>query len=158
MSANVATIVIFATSLEVVLRFRGFFTRTALAFLVIGCIGGCALAAKEGPMSSDTPSSTSNSRSSQEPSVTVLTEADSGRSVGMRVGDEVLLRLSHNLTWSDPTVEGNGVELAPVDYLVDPGFTEWRISATGPGIAVVTVAGTFPDSPTVRFEMQVSDH
>jgi predicted secreted protein len=164
-SRNVATFVIFATTLEVVLRFRAFFAQTALAIVVIGCISACALTEKEQPMSSDTPNSAPNSRPSLEPAVTVLTEADSGRTIDMRIGEEVLLRLSHNHTWSEPNADGQGVELAPVDYLVDPGFTEWRISATGAGTAVVTTSGTpecgeslpCPDpESTVHLEIRIS--
>jgi hypothetical protein len=69
--------------------------------------------------------------------------------------------LSHDYTWDEPSVDGEGLEIAPVDYLVDPGFSEWRISATRPGTAVVTAAGapacTDADCPIpVRIEVRVT--
>jgi hypothetical protein len=94
--------------------------------------------------------------------VNALTEADDGRTMTLQVGDEVSLRLSHGHAWDEPRVEGEGIELAPVNYLVDPGFTEWLISAISPDTSVVVATGTpacaeATDCPptTVRIEVRV---
>jgi hypothetical protein len=73
-----------------------------------------------------------------------ITEAESGESFTLSRGAETTLRLSGDYAWSEPSVRGDAVELARVDYLQDPGFSEWTILAVRPGTATLTARGT-PD-------------
>jgi predicted secreted protein len=93
----------------------------------------------------------------------VITEVDRGGSFMLAVGSETALRLSANYTWSEPTVRGDAVELARVDYLQDPGFSEWMVVAARAGTASVTAVGTpacdgqegCPDEP-LRFQVELT--
>lgn len=95
------------------------------------------------------------------PAPEVLTESDEGRFV---LGPEpVSLRLSSDWAWEAPMVDGTGIVLSPVDYLVDPGYVEWLVEAAGTGTATLTIAGTpncgdaaaCPER-TVTFELDVT--
>ena len=93
----------------------------------------------------------------------VITEADGGGSFTLALGSETTLRLSADYTWSEPTVRGDSVELARVDYLQDPGFSEWMVVAARAGTASVTAVGTpacadqegCPDEP-LRFRVELT--
>jgi hypothetical protein len=92
-----------------------------------------------------------------------ITAADSGREFALARGGETNLRLSSEYMWSDPVVEGDAIELIPVDYLQDPGFREWLVHALGPGTATVSSLGEpacegehgCPDEP-VRFQVTIT--
>jgi predicted secreted protein len=71
-----------------------------------------------------------------------ITEADGGESFTLAVGAETALRLSSEYVWSEPTVRGDAVELARVDYLQDPGFSEWLVRALQPGTTTIAAEGT----------------
>lgn len=70
-----------------------------------------------------------------------ITEADSGGTVELPVGGETNLRLSSDYVWSEPAVRGSVVALARVDYLQDPGFSEWVVMAQAPGEATIAATG-----------------
>lgn len=72
----------------------------------------------------------------------VLTEADSGATIALPTGGETSLRLSSDWVWSEPVVDGDAVQLATVNYLQDPGFSEWVVTAVAPGEATITSSGT----------------
>jgi len=76
------------------------------------------------------------------PAPAMITESDSGDSVTLSAGSETRLQLSGDYVWSEPTVRGDAVELTPVDYLQDPGFSEWVILAVQPGTATIAADGT----------------
>jgi len=71
----------------------------------------------------------------------VITEEDSGSTVTLPVGGETSLRLSSDYVWGEPAVRGEAVQLARVDYLRDPGFSEWVVTAVAPGKATIVAAG-----------------
>ena len=71
----------------------------------------------------------------------VITEEDSGSTVMLPVGGETNLRLSSAYVWGEPAVRGEAVQLARVDYLRDPGFSEWVVMAVAPGKATIVAAG-----------------
>jgi hypothetical protein len=71
-----------------------------------------------------------------------ITEVDSGESFTLTPGSETRLRLSGQYVWSEPTVRGDAVELARVDYFQDPGFSEWTVLAVQPGTATIAARGT----------------
>jgi hypothetical protein len=92
-----------------------------------------------------------------------ITEVDSGKSFTLSLGSETHLRLSGAYVWSAPTVRGDAVELARVDYFRDPGFSEWTVVAAQPGTATIAARGTpacagqerCPDEP-LRFQMEIT--
>jgi hypothetical protein len=92
-----------------------------------------------------------------------ITEIDSGESFTLAPGSETRLRLSGKYGWSEPTVRGDAVELARVDYFQDPGFSEWMLRAVRPGTATITAYGTpacagqepCPDAP-LRFQLEIT--
>jgi hypothetical protein len=71
-----------------------------------------------------------------------ITEVDSRKSFTLSRGSETSLRLSGQYAWSEPTVRGDAVELARVDYFQDPGFSEWAVLAVQPGTATIAARGT----------------
>jgi hypothetical protein len=92
-----------------------------------------------------------------------ITAADSGREFALAPGEERSLRLSSEYLWSEPVVEGDAIELSPVDYLQDPGFTEWLVHGLRPGAATISSLGEpacegehgCPDEP-VRFQVTIT--
>lgn len=75
------------------------------------------------------------------PAPAVLTQDDDGSRVSLAVGDEVALRLDGAWSWEDPTVDSDGVVLAPVNYFDDPGFVEWVVTGASPGTTTLRVRG-----------------
>jgi hypothetical protein len=71
-----------------------------------------------------------------------ITEGDSGKSFTLAPGSKTRLRLSGKYSWSEPTVRGDAVQLARVDYFQDPGFSEWLVVAVQPGTATIAARGT----------------
>ena len=71
----------------------------------------------------------------------VITEEDSGSTVMLSVGGETNLRLPSEYVWGEPVVRGEAVQVARVDYLQDPGFSEWVVTAVAPGKATLLAAG-----------------
>lgn len=117
--------------------------------------------AAPGTTPADTTQADTTRAGTAVPAPEVLTESDEGRFV---LGPEpVSLRLSSDWSWDAPTVDGTGVVLTPVDYLVDPGYVEWLVEAAGAGTTTLTIAGTpncgnaatCPDR-TVTFELDVT--
>jgi predicted secreted protein len=70
-----------------------------------------------------------------------ITEADSGESLTLAPGSDTRLQLSGQYSWSEPTVRGDAVQLARVDYFQDPGFSEWLVRAVRPGTATIVARG-----------------
>ena len=71
-----------------------------------------------------------------------ITQAYSGRTIQLTKGRSGPLRLSHRWRWSDPSVSTKAVRLTPVEYFVDPGFSEWTIEARKVGRATIRSVGT----------------
>jgi hypothetical protein len=92
-----------------------------------------------------------------------ITEVDGGKSFALSPGSETRLRLSGEYVWSEPTVRGDAVELARVDYFQDPGFSEWTVLAVQAGTATIAAHGTpacagqerCPDEP-LRFQVDIT--
>ncbi len=72
---------------------------------------------------------------------TVITLRDSGKTFEVRRGGELTLRLTERYNWSGPRVSGTAIRLVPVNYVVDPGFHEWRIRARLRGTARINAVG-----------------
>jgi predicted secreted protein len=85
----------------------------------------------------------------------VLTVRDSGKTFKLRRGHELTLRLTERYAWTSPQVRGSSIRLTPVEYIRDPGFQEWRITAAAAGTARVSAVGTCPSCPTRRFRVVI---
>ena len=92
-----------------------------------------------------------------------ITEVNSGKSFTLARGSGTRLQLSGKYSWSEPTVRGDAVELARVDYFQDPGFAEWMVLAVQPGTATIAANGSpacageerCPDAP-LRFQIEIT--
>jgi hypothetical protein len=92
-----------------------------------------------------------------------ITAADTGESFTLALGDETSLRLSSEYVWEEPAVDGEAVELSPVDYFQDPGFSEWLVRAARRGTVAISSLGTpacegehgCPDEPA-RFQVTIT--
>jgi hypothetical protein len=92
-----------------------------------------------------------------------ITEADNGASFTLSPDSGTSLRLSGQYVWSEPTLSGDAVELARVDYFQDPGFSEWAVLAVRPGRATIAARGNpqrADQEPsldgTLRFEIEIT--
>ena len=102
--------------------------------LLAALVGGCGEdAAREGGAGETAP----QPRAAPQ----TITEADSGTSFTLAPGSETRLQLSGEYAWSEPTVRGDAVELARVDYFQDPGFSEWSVLAVQRGTATIAARG-----------------
>jgi hypothetical protein len=91
-----------------------------------------------------------------------ITELASGESFALALASETRLRLSGKYEWSEPTVRGDALELTRVDYLQDPGFSEWTVLAVRAGTATISAQGTpacagqgCPDAP-LSFQVELT--
>jgi hypothetical protein len=92
-----------------------------------------------------------------------ITAESSGEAFPLAAGAEPSLRLSGEYLWEEPVVEGGAVRLSRVDYVQDPGFSEWLVTALEPGTATISALGTpacegehgCPDEP-VRFRVTIT--
>lgn len=76
--------------------------------------------------------------------VAVLTEADSGRTLRMGVGDRAVLQLGGAFMWSAPQSSGGTVRLVPAPGPTGAGAGVWTISAAAAGTVTVTATGRPP--------------
>lgn len=95
----------------------------------------------EPPTAQPTPTEDGGMSQSPEPAPELLTDADDGRVVSLALGTETPLQLDSAWFWDEPAVQGDAIMLTRVDYLTDPGFMEWIITAQHPGDAVLTATG-----------------
>jgi hypothetical protein len=70
-----------------------------------------------------------------------VTQRSSGKTLRLAKGGTATLRLSNRWRWSEPRVSNQAVELTPVEYLIDPGFSEWTIDALKAGRATIHSVG-----------------
>jgi len=128
-----------------------------LLLVVLAASAGC------GGSDAPAPADTGSEAPEEEEAGDVITAADSGGSFTLAAGGETSLRLSSDYLWEDPVVEGDAVELSRVDYLQDPGFTEWLVRGVRPGAAAISALGTpacagedgCPDEP-LRFRVTIT--
>jgi len=76
------------------------------------------------------------------PAPSVLTQAQSGKTFRVAKGRELTLRLSGRWAWDEPRPSGAGVDLTPVEYFVDPGYSEWKIATLRRGTFTIRSTGT----------------
>ena len=114
--------------------------RVAVLALLLVPLAACSGDEASGPVEEPSPSTSEPAPPRQSPQV--LTEADSGATVALPTGGETSLRLSSDWVWSEPVVDGDAVSLAVVNYIQDPGFSEWVVTAVEPGEATIASSGT----------------
>jgi hypothetical protein len=78
---------------------------------------------------------------SPPPAPAIITQAQSGRTYRLANGREVSPRLSGWWAWTEPRPSAPGLRLTAVEYFRDPGFSEWRVAATGRGTFSVRSVG-----------------
>jgi hypothetical protein len=128
----------------------------SLLLVVLTASAGCG--GSDPPTPADTGSDAPEAEAGD-----AITASDSGRSFTLEAGGETSLRLSSEYLWEEPAVEGDAIELSRVDYLQDPGFSEWVMRGVGPGAATISSLGTpacdgehgCPDEP-VRFRVTIT--
>ena len=115
--------------------------RVALLALVLLPLAACSGDEASSPAEGPSPS-TSEPAPVPLQSPQVVTEADSGAAIALPTGGETSLRLSSGWVWEEPVVDGDAVQLVTVNYIQDPGFSEWIVMAVEPGEATITSSGT----------------
>jgi hypothetical protein len=109
------------------------------AALVPALLGACGEDAPVGEGGGESESTTTAPPPKQAPQV--ITEDDAGSTVMLPIGSETNLRLSNDYAWVEPGVRGEAVQLTRVDYIQDPGFSEWVVMAVAPGKATIVASG-----------------
>jgi predicted secreted protein len=114
--------------------------RVAVVALVLLPLVACGGDEASGP-AGEPAASMSQPATAPRQSPQVLTEADSGATIALPTGGETSLRLSSGWVWEEPVVDGDAVQLAVVNYVQDPGFSEWVVMAVAPGEATIASSG-----------------
>lgn len=71
----------------------------------------------------------------------IFTLADSGKKVSLAIGESVSIRLPGPWPWRGPVVDGDAVIVAPIDFLIDPGYSQWAVQGVRAGSARVRING-----------------
>ena len=71
-----------------------------------------------------------------------ISQAQSGQTYRRAKGGTISLRLSGHWAWTEPRATTRAVELTSVSYFVDPGYSEWTVSARARGKATIRATGT----------------
>jgi hypothetical protein len=70
-----------------------------------------------------------------------ITQAQSGKTFRLAKGDRATLRLSGRWGWSEPKVSSRAIELTPILFFRDPGYSEWQVTARARGKATIRSFG-----------------
>jgi predicted secreted protein len=108
--------------------------RLAACIGIVVMVTGCA--GESGPSTSDCQGT---STLGTKP---VVTESDGGRCLKLPVGQTAELRLAGNYRWSTPQSSGDAVELIPIAFLRDPGYSAWEVRAMRSGTSAISASGT----------------
>lgn len=68
----------------------------------------------------------------------ILTLRDSGKTVSVRKGEHLELRLNERYRWLKPRMRGGAVGVSRILFVRDLGYVAWSIAARARGKAVVT--------------------
>ncbi len=71
----------------------------------------------------------------------IITEKDSGKSFSINKTTNAYLRLSNQFIWSKLELSTKSIQLVSVNYLLDPGFSEWVIQAIEVGKTIIRSSG-----------------
>ena len=90
----------------------------------------------------------------------VVTEVDGGGCLTLVMGQMAELRLAGAYRWSAPQSSGNAVELIPIAFLRDPGYSAWEVRAMRPGTSAISATGTCAAAgcakPTLAFNLTIA--
>lgn len=89
---------------------------------------------------SKSPASTPSGSHTPSSDHRVLTLADNGKTVPIAVGQSLSVRLGGPWLWREPVVDG-GIDVAQVNFLVDPGYSEWTVRGLQAGRATLQING-----------------
>ena len=90
---------------------------------------------------SKSPASTPSSSHTPSSGHHVLTLADNGKTVSLAVGQSVSVRLGGPWLWREPVVDGGAIDVAQVNFFVDPGYSEWAVRGLRAGRATLQING-----------------
>lgn len=102
--------------------------------------GTASTAATTSPTSKE-PESTPSGSSTRSSGHRVLTLADSGKTVSLAIGESVSVRLGGPWLWRGPVVDGGAIDVVQVNFLVDPGYSEWSVRGARTGRATLQIYG-----------------
>jgi hypothetical protein len=68
----------------------------------------------------------------------VITTRDNGKTFTVPPGATLTLRLPEHPRWLNPRVSGGAIRLTEVNFLRDPGYRQWSVSARTPGTARIS--------------------
>ncbi|HXN05020.1 MAG TPA: hypothetical protein VN895_09335 [Candidatus Acidoferrum sp.] len=90
----------------------------------------------------------------------VVTEIDGGRCLKLVVGRTAELRLTGTYRWNTPQFSGNAVEVIPIAFLRDPGYSAWEVRAMRSGTLAISASGTCVATdcatPTLAFSVTIA--
>ena len=92
--------------------------------------------------SSSSPSHCSWRRLPPRPRDVLITPAQSGKTFHLAKGARATLRLPGRWSWTQPRVSSTAIELTPVAFFVDPGYSEWVVKARARGRATIRATGS----------------
>lgn len=90
---------------------------------------------------STSPASTPSGSHTPSSGHRVLTLADNGKTVPLAVGQSLSVRLGGPWLWTEPVVDGGAIDVAQVNFLVDPGYSEWTVRGLQAGRATLQING-----------------
>jgi hypothetical protein len=117
------------------------FGRAPAVLLAVALLAACGAAGRGSSGTGPTPTASA----AAVPVPAVITEADGGKTFRVSPGDEPHLRLSGQYVWTPPRATGP-IQLTPIEFFRDPGYSEWTIRAQGSGTATIRSSGS-PNCP-----------
>ena len=81
----------------------------------------------------------------------VITETDSGRCFSARPGSTAQLRLPYG--WSAPRSSGAAIQLIPIEYFRDPGYSAWVVRAVKSGSSTISASRPCTGADCAKAEM-----
>ncbi len=107
--------------------------KICLIILLSTALAACGTSSVPSSSTSPTPSTISS---------VLITERDSGDTFKFSLATQASLRLSNLYIWQVPRISGKAIALEPVQYIRDPGYTEWNIKVIAPGTAQISSSGS----------------
>jgi hypothetical protein len=102
---------------------------------------GTPTSAPTTPPTSTSPTSTPSGSHTPSSGHRVLTLADNGKTVALAVGQSLSVRLGGPWLWGEPVLDGGAIDVAQVNFLVDPGYSEWTVQGLQAGRATLQING-----------------
>jgi hypothetical protein len=71
----------------------------------------------------------------------LITQADSGKTFRLATRGTATLHLSGRWGWTQPRASPKRIQLTPIEYFADPGFSAWTVAAQGSGTFTIASTG-----------------